>query len=81
MERWDVDQAMHYLDGLDEAFRLLANSPLMCRERRELVPPVRIYHHAKHLIVYLAEAEATQITVVRVHHENMEINAQLKEPE
>lgn len=75
VKHWDVEQALRYVDGLDEAFNVLANAPLMCRERRELVPPVRIHHHAKHLIVYVVEE--TQITIVRVLHESMQIDTQL----
>lgn len=78
VDQWRVEQVLQYLDGLDEAFNVLANTPMMCRERREFVPPVRIYHHAKHLIVYLAED--THITIVRVLHEHMDIEGQLNDP-
>ena len=65
-----------YLDDLDEAFHLLAEQPLLCRERNELRPPVRIHHHAHHLIVYLAMEDG--INIVRVLHENMDIENQLE---
>jgi len=73
---WGEKQADNYLDDLDEAFHLLAEQPLLCRERNELSPPVRIHHHAHHLIVYLAMEDG--INIVRVLHENMDIEKQLE---
>jgi len=72
---WGVEQAATYIDGLDHAFQLLTKSPLICRERWEFSPPVRIHHHEKHLIVYLVTA--TNIHIVRVLHESMDIGAQI----
>jgi toxin ParE1/3/4 len=72
---WGEQQADDYLDELDQAIQLLAEQPLMCRERLELAPPVRIHHHAHHLVVYLALDHG--INVIRVLHENMDIDHQL----
>ena len=58
-KEWGTDQAIQYIDDLDGAFMLLARTPLMCRERSEFTPPVRIHHHKKHLIVYLAVPQET----------------------
>ena len=69
-------QADVYLDDLSEAMELLAGQPLICRERLEFTPPVRIHHHLHHLIVYLALDEG--INVVRVLHESMDIDGQLE---
>lgn len=77
VKEWGTDQAIQYIDDIDRAFLLLAHTPLMCRERTEFTPPVRIHHHKKHLIVYLIEV--TYITIIRVLHENMATELQLSE--
>jgi len=76
-ETWGTEQANSYIDNMDGAFQLLADSPLICRERWELSPPVRIHNHEKHLIVYLAKK--AEIHIVRVLHESMDIGSQLDE--
>ena len=75
-DQWGDTQADLYLDDLEEAIRLLAQQPLLCRERTELNPPVRIHHHQHHLIVYILSDNG--IVIVRVLHERMDIEAQLK---
>ena len=73
---WGEQQADSYLDKLSGAMTLLAEQPLICRERLEFNPPVRIHHHAHHLIVYLAQDDG--INVVRVLHESMELDSHLE---
>ena len=70
-QNWGEVQADRYFDQLSKAIELLGKTPLMCRERQEFTPPVRIHHHASHLIIYVA-AEGG-IDVVRVLHESMDI--------
>ena len=72
---WGVKRAIQYIDELDEAFQLLADEPLICRERGEFCPPVRIHSHAKHLIVYALHNSG--IKIVRVLHESMDIASKL----
>jgi toxin ParE1/3/4 len=60
---WGEQQADKYLDELAAALNLLAQPPLICRERSEFTPPVRIQHHEHHLIVYLTlSPTGTEIT-------------------
>lgn len=75
--KWGLEQTIRYIDGLNAAFKNLADWPLICRERTEFNPPVRIYHHEKHLIVYLTEKSS--ITIIRVLHENMDSDTRLGE--
>jgi toxin ParE1/3/4 len=75
--QWGETQANTYLDDLEVALFLLAEQPLICRERTEFIPPVRIHHHAHHLIVYLVVDDG--INIVRVLHEHMDINAKLSD--
>lgn len=64
-----------YIQELEEAFVLLAENPLICRERIEFVPPVRIHPHNKHLIVYVCRADG--ILIVRLLHGRMDIQGHL----
>ena len=58
------------------AIQLLPEQPLICRERTELNPPVRIHHHAHHLITYLSLEDG--ISIIRVLHENMDVDDHLE---
>ena len=74
-QEWDEAQADHYLDGIEGALKLLSGSPLICPEQEELTPPVRIHSHNYHLIVY--EVTDDGIYIIRVLHENMDIDERL----
>ena len=76
---WGEQQADKYLDELEAAIKLLAGQPLICRERIELEPPVRIHHHGHHLIVYLALDDG--ISLLRVLHERMDVDSHLERHE
>ena len=76
-KKWGVKQAIKYTNELEKTFAILAANPLMCRERFEFEPPVRIHHHASHLIIYLI-TEDQHIVIIRVLHESMDIDAQLQ---
>ena len=60
-----------YISALKDQCQFLSCNPSICRERKELTPPVRIYHHKKHLIIYTLEA--AYILIVRICHERMDI--------
>lgn len=62
-------QAERYQASLKEQCRFVADNPLLCRERDEFKPPVRIRHHKKHLMIYAIEAD--HILVIRILHERM----------
>lgn len=70
------EQADRYLSALEDAFELLSETPLICRKREEFVPPVRIHHCKKHLIIYIRQ-DNNCILVVRVLHERMKLEDQL----
>ena len=74
---WGESQADKYLDDLDTVLTLLAEQPLICRERSEISPPVRIHHHAHHLIIYTTVDD--DINIVRVLHENMDVESKLSD--
>ena len=63
-QQWGKDQRRIYLDGLNDRFQLLANTPLLAAERLTFDPPVRIHPYQRHLIVYVIEDGG--ILIVRV---------------
>ena len=75
-QNWGEAQADQYFDQLNKAIELLGSTPLMCRERQKFIPPVRIHHHASHLIIYVATKGSVE--VIRVLHESMDIEALLE---
>jgi toxin ParE1/3/4 len=70
-------QAESYFSELEEVFRMLGETPLICRERLEFSPPVRIHPHGRHLIVYVIDTD--RILIVRVLHHSMDIPQHLSD--
>ena len=77
LDNWDEDQANYYLDTLGSAFELIAENPLICRERDEFTPPVRIHPCEQHLIIYIKIDSG--IDIIRILHKSMDIDSQLAE--
>jgi toxin ParE1/3/4 len=57
-------QAERYFADLMACFDLLAERPMVARERSELSPPVRVHFHKSHVIAYLVRED--EILIVRV---------------
>lgn len=72
---WGQAQRRKYLSGLDEKFILLSDNPHLAAERHEFTPPIRVHHHARHLIVYVVDD--TGILIVRVLHQSADIDQHL----
>ncbi|MFK7958293.1 MAG: type II toxin-antitoxin system RelE/ParE family toxin [Lysobacterales bacterium] len=72
---WGIDQAGQYTEAINSAFAQLSEDPLICRERTEFEPAVRIFPQGSHLIVYLVDDHS--VVVVRVLHKSMDIMNQL----
>ncbi len=70
------NQAENYVSDLKATCQLLSTNPMMCRERKEFTPPVRIHRHKKHLIIYTIESG--HIFIVRFCHERMDIAQHLE---
>ncbi len=73
--RFGEEQAEKYFYEIEECINLLADTPLMSRERTEFIPPVRIHRHASHLIIYIIQTD--HIFIVRVLHDSMDIQKHL----
>ncbi|MBO9444133.1 type II toxin-antitoxin system RelE/ParE family toxin [Phaeobacter italicus] len=63
-ENWSVTQADKYLDGITSSFDTFVQTPRIVRERTEFDPPIRVFTHEKHIIVYVIEAD--HIAIVRL---------------
>lgn len=74
-ERWSMDQAERYVDGLVSTFELIADFPEIARERSEFAPPVRIHPTGAHLVIYLADQG--RVTVLRILHGRQDLLAAL----
>ncbi len=63
-------QADRYQDELEALFLRLAAFPGLARLRPEYQPPVRVFTHKSHVIVYEEEPEGVLVQRVRHGHED-----------
>lgn len=71
-----LQQAGRYERGPHRTISIVAENPHIAAERTEKEPPVGIYHHAKHQIVYLIEAD--HILVARVLRDEVDLTQHLQ---
>ena len=76
-QEWGEQQADLYLDDLNDALLRIEKFPEIARERKELSPSVRIQPHKHHLVVYTFDE--SNITIIRVLHESMNIDDHLRD--
>ena len=74
-DNWGRERRRKYLSSLNSKFDFLSKNPLITREHKEFNPAVRIHNHEHHLVVYIDFQ--SHILIVRVLHENMDIDAHL----
>lgn len=72
-------QAESYVAGLRATIMLIAKRPRAYRERREIVPPVRVSRFHAHLVVY--ELEGDGIVVIRLPHGRSDWPSDLPRPD
>ena len=75
IERFGVDQARRYRDGLETCFSALAANPLLGRTAEELAPDLRRFEHGSHVVFY--EPREGSVLIVRVLHESMDAPSHL----
>ena len=68
-------QAEKYFSELEDCFEVLGNTPLICRERTEFRPPVRMHHHGRHLVIYVIQED--RILIIRVLYDGMDVKRRL----
>lgn len=76
VERFGLELADRYHDGLAATFSFLAAYPQAARERIELRPPVRIHRYKAHLVIYEVR---DQVVVLRVRHGREDWLAEMQE--
>jgi len=74
-QRFGETQAEQYFSELENCFEVLSQTPLICRQRPEFIPPVRIQHRGRHLVVYVIQDD--RILIIRVLHDSMDIKRHL----
>jgi len=74
-EKFGETQAEKYFSELEDCFQIISKTPLISRERTEFTPHVRIHHHGRHLVIYVTQD--TQILIVRILHDSMDIQQHL----
>lgn len=62
-----VNQAEIYHAQMEEVFELIATTPYIARERREIDPPIRIHPYKAHIILYKIEQDGS-VLIIRVCH-------------
>lgn len=66
LRRFERKQAEAYLESVYAAFRMIVDFPHANREHAEFKPPVRVYPHRSHLILYVVEDD--RVTILRIRH-------------
>ena len=79
-KRWGREQRNHYLKTLDDCFHQLSSNPAMGKACGEIRPGYHKFPTGSHVIYYHSKSNQ-RIEIVRVLHENMDVNTQfLNEP-
>lgn len=71
-ERWGREQRKHYLKGIDDAFRRLADSPALGVSCEYIASDLRKHPFQSH-VIYYDIATTTEIVIVRVLHKRMDV--------
>lgn len=71
--KWGREQRKHYLKGMDDAFRRLADSPALGVSCEYIAPDLRKHAFQSH-VIYYDIASTTQIVIVRVLHKRMDVS-------
>jgi toxin ParE1/3/4 len=66
VDRWGLSQAERYLNGLDNCFKRLVQTPLMGRACDQIRPGYRRIEQGKHVVIYRADAD--RVFICRVLH-------------
>lgn len=75
-EKWGKRQRDKYLKHLDDAFRLLALQPEICRDAEDIKPGYKKFNQGSHIIFYRAGTES-KIVVIRIFHNSIDVEQHL----
>jgi len=70
-EKYDLDQAISYLNGFHEIFKRLGNNPDLGRNRNEIREGLRSITKDRHLVFYRVLKD--RVRVVRILHGNRDL--------
>lgn len=68
LQEFGAATADAYHARLEACFELLAEFPMLARERTEIDPPIRVHPVGKHLVIYLVAQH--DVLIVRVRHQS-----------
>lgn len=71
LERWGLEQALSYLDGLEQVCAMLADNPNLGPSAAEIEPNLRRRAYQSHVIFY--EADANGVLIIRVLHHSRDV--------
>lgn len=74
--RWGRRQRNAYLKAMDQAFRALANNPLMGKTCDGIRKGYRKLPHGVHVIYYKLPSES-EVLIVRILHASMDVDSDL----
>ena len=69
LDRWGMSQAERYLDGLDDCFKRILQTPGMGRACDQIRQGYRRIEHGKHVVIFRAEADG--VFICRILHQRM----------
>lgn len=76
MERWGVNQRNLYIKQLDEAFHMLASSPELGKNCKDIIPGYRKFPQGSHIVFYIV-GSSSKIEIIRILHKNMDVETQI----
>ena len=71
IERFGIEQARLYRDGLKTCFEQLANNPALGRGAEQLIRGLQRFEHQSHVVFYISEPG--NLLIVRVLHSSMDV--------
>ena len=77
--RWGREQRNHYLKQIDDAFHLLADTPLAGKECDYIKEGYRKFPQGSHVIFYKA-GTTCKIEIVRILHKHMDVSLHIPNP-
>ena len=73
---WGREQRNLYIKQLDEAFHMLADTPLVGKACDEIKTGYKKFPQGSHIIFYKAGSQ-TSIEIIRILHKHMDVDTQL----
>jgi len=67
------NQAERYQQEIRECFDLLSDNPRIAHVREGYRQPLRIHHHAKHYIAYLLKDDSSDILIVAILRDSVDL--------